>query len=136
MEQRRCVCCRQRFTLVRNSQQRYCAKPACQKKRRCQYQQSKLIRDVDYKETHQISQKKWRHAHPSYWRHYRLQHPAYVVTNRLAQRVRDKKRRDQQPNLGHDFVLANMYPLIWKNNYISNNYSIILGIKTCLQICT
>ncbi len=136
MEKRRCVCCRKRFTPVRNPHQHYCAKPICQKKRRRKYQQIKLKKDVDYKETHQISQKKWRDSHPGYWRNYRLHHPNYVVSNRLAQAVRDQKRRQKEQKVGHDFVLANMYSLIWKNNYISSCYKVFLGTKTCLQICT
>ena len=136
MEQRRCVCCRKRFIPKRNTKQHYCANPTCQKERRKRYQHKKLKSDTDYKESHRISQKKWRATHPGYWHTYRLNHPVYVLSNRLSQAIRDKNRRQRKQKAGHDFVLANMYSLIQKNNYVSGSYSIFLGAKTGLQICT
>ncbi len=136
MEQKRCAHCRLRFTPLRNSHQRYCSKPACQKMRRCKYQKKKLKQDPDYRETHRSSQRKWRYKHPDYWRHYRLQHPVYVAKNRLAQASRDHKHSKSDPKVGHIFRLANMYSLIPKITYISSCYKIILGTKTALQICT
>jgi hypothetical protein len=127
MDQKRCACCRIRFTVSRNPGQGYCGKPSCQKKRRCKYQKKKLKRDVDYKETHRSSQQKWRYKHPDYWRTYRLQHPLYVEANRLSQMSRDRKRRHQKEMRGHEFMLANMYSLFRKNNYVSYSCNINLG---------
>ena len=56
MEQRQCICCRARFTPSRNPNQRYCAKSACQKKRRCKYQKQKLEQDVDYRANQRASE--------------------------------------------------------------------------------
>ena len=127
MEQRRCVYCRRRFTPIRNSNQHYCSKPPCQKKRRSKYQQVKLKKDIEYKETHCLSQKKWQKSHPEYWRNYRLNHPKYVVTNRSAQVIRDKNRRHSKQQAGHNFMLANMYSLFQENEYISYGYKTFLG---------
>lgn len=136
MDQRRCVHCRTRFIPLRNSDQRYCSKAACQKKRRSRYQRQKLQNDSDYKEAHQNSQQKWRYNHPDYWRRYRLEHPAYVVANRVAQANRDQKNEKSDLKSGHDFGLVNMYSLIEINSYISDCYNVFLGRETTLQICT
>lgn len=134
--ERRCLFCRKRFTAIRNPSQRYCANPLCQKERRKQYQRDKLRNDPTYYESHQLSQKKWRAAHSTYWSEYRLNHPLYVHANRLAQENRDKKRHLRPAKSGRDFMLANMYSLICKKEYISCSYKIFLGTKTSLQICT
>ena len=133
MEQRQCICCRTRFIPSRNPCQRYCPQPVCQKKRRCKYQKKKLKRDADYKDTHLSSQQKWRDKHPDYWHQYRIQHPLYVQSNRIQQTNRDKKRRKYAHKIARVFPLANMYSLIQKNEYISNNYKIILCRKTACK---
>ena len=133
MEQRQCICCRIRFTPLRNPRQRYCSQPACQKKRRCKYQKKKLKRDADYKDTHRSSQQKWQAKHPEYWRQYRIQHPIYVQFNRMRQANRDKKRRKYKHKSARVFPLANMYSLIQKNEYFSNSYKIILCRKTACK---
>jgi hypothetical protein len=126
MEQRQCLCCRVRFIPSRNEDQRYCSKSACQKKRRSKYQKQKLKQDGEYKETHRSSQRKWRAKNPDYWSQYRLQHPHYVVINRVKQAIRDSNRRKKKSKILCDFLLANMYPLSLKNEYISNGYKIFL----------
>jgi hypothetical protein len=133
MEQRQCICCRTRFTPLRNPTQRYCANPSCQKKRRCKFQRQKLKRDADYKETHRSSQEKWRDKHPDYWRQYRIQHPIYAQCNRAQQVKRDQKRRQQARKTARVFPLANMYSLIQKNEYYSNSYKIILCRKNACK---
>lgn len=134
--ERRCLCCRKRFTTTRNPDQRYCANRLCQNKRRQLYQRDKLKNDPAYYESHQLSQKKWQRAHPTYWSEYRLKHPLYVQANRMEQVNRDKKRYPIAQKSGRDFMLANMYSFIGKNEYISCSYKIILGAKNGLQICT
>lgn len=136
MEQRRCACCRIRFIPSRNPHQSYCGKPACQKKRRLRYHKEKLRRDTDYKETHRSSHQKWCYKHPDYWRTYRLQHPLYVEGNRLLQRERDRNRRKRGEISGHEFMLAKMYSLTFKNNCFSYSCKINLGKEMCLQRCT
>ena len=136
MDQRRCIHCRTRFIPLRNSQQHYCSKAVCQKKRRSMYQRQKLQNDPEHKEAHRASQQKWRYNHPDYWRRYRLGHPAYVVANRVAQAKRDQKSDKSGLKSGHDFGLANMYSLIEINYYISDCYNVFLGRETALQICT
>lgn len=126
MEQRQCLCCRIRFIPSRNLNQRYCAKSTCQKKRRNKYQKQKLKRDIEYKETHRASQQKWRFKHPNYWHHYRMQHPVYVIANRTKQVIRDKNRRKRTSKFVDNIVLANMYSLSIKNEYISNGYKVFL----------
>lgn len=133
MKQRQCVCCRTRFIPLCNPKQRYCAKPICQKKRRCKYQKKKLKRDADYKETHRLSQRKWRYKHPDYWRRYRMQHPIYAQANRIQQVKRDEKRRKLKRKTARVFPLANMYSLIQENEYFSNSYKIILCRKTACK---
>lgn len=133
MEQRQCVCCRTRFTPLRNSRQRYCPQSACQRRRRCKYQRKKLKYDADYKVTHQASQRKWRNKHPGYWRQYRIQHPLYVQSNRIQQANRDQKRRKRSHKGARVFPLANMYSLMQKNGYFSNSYRVFLCEKTACK---
>jgi len=72
MGSQRCVACGERFTPCRHVlNQRYCAKPACQRARR-----------------------RWRERHPDYWRKYRETHPGYTARNREQQR---KRNRDRAP---------------------------------------
>lgn len=127
MEQRQCVCCRARFTPSRNSNQRYCVKPDCQKKRRCNYQKRKLKEDIDYRANQRTSERNWHKRHPDYWRHYRNNHPQQIIKNRDAQRERDKKRRAKGTLFYGGPLLATMYSFGLNNFYLSSSYKIFLS---------
>jgi hypothetical protein len=126
MEQRECVCCRTRFTPSRNPRQRYCSKSVCQKKRRCRYQKQKVKHDSDYRENQRSSERDWHKRHPHYWRHYRKGHPQQVATNRLAQQVRDKKRRRKEAIFYNGPMLATMYSFTKDKHYLSSSYNVFL----------
>lgn len=119
MEQRRCIHCRARFSPLRNFNQSYCSKSACQKKRRCKYQQMKLKQDNDYQANQRTAEKKWHCTHPGYWKQYRAKHPKQREANRIAQRARNQKRKKSTAKLGGKTVIATMYSLIYEKYYFS-----------------
>ena len=83
MGSQRCVACGERFTPCRHiPNQRYCAKPACQRARRRRWQREQLKQDADYRANQAAAQRRWRERHPDYWRKYRQTHPDYSVRNR------------------------------------------------------
>lgn len=127
MEQRQCVCCRARFTTSRNPNQRYCAKPACQKKRRCKYQKQKLKQDIDYRANQRASERNWHKRHADYWQYYRKSRPQQIIKNRDAQRERDKKRRKKGRILYSGPMLATMYSFNQDNFCLSSSYNAFLS---------
>lgn len=125
MDQKQCICCRTRFTPLRNPDQRYCSKPGCQKKRRCRYKQQRLKEDADYKQNQYKAQKRWSKKHAGYWKQYRFRNPDYAESNRLAQQARNKNRhvKKQRASLK---VIAKITPLISEKTDLSINYNLIL----------
>ncbi len=94
MGTRRCAACGGLFEPRRNvPQQRYCAKPACQRTRRRRWQRQKLKADADYRANQAAAQRRWRERHRGYWRAYRQRHPAYTARNRAQQSERNQRRR-------------------------------------------
>ena len=90
----RCTHCRAPFVPnPRVKAQRFCARPACQRARKTQWQRDKLARDPDYRANQRDCQRHWQHQHPQYWREYRQRRAAYRERNRLLQQHRDHKRR-------------------------------------------
>ena len=82
MAKRRCAACGCLFMPQPNvPQQRYCAKPACQRTRRRRWQRQKLKTDADYRANQAVAQQRWREGHPDYWRRYRQTHPEYAARN-------------------------------------------------------
>lgn len=126
MEQRQCLHCRTRFTLLRNPDQRYCPKPACQKKRECRYKRKKLRSDADYKQNKRDAQKRWCNKHPDYWKEYRARKPEYVESNRLAQQRRNKQRSSYKARTGPSGAIAKIPPLTPETYYSSITYQLIL----------
>ena len=127
MEQRQCICCRARFTPSRNPNQHYCAKPVCQKKRRCKYQKQKLEQDADYRANQRASERNWHKRHPDYWRQYRKIHPQQVTKNRLGQHGRDEKRRPSITIFYGGPMLATMYSFGQDKSNLSLSYKIFLS---------
>jgi len=127
MEQRQCVCCRARFTPSRNPNQHYCAKPDCQKKRRCKYQKHKLEKDADYRANQRASERNWHKRHPNYWRQYRKSHPQQATKNRLAQHSRDEKRRPSATIFYSASMLATMYSFAQDKFNLSSCYKVFLS---------
>ncbi len=93
MGKRRCAACGSLFVPRRNvPNQRYCAKPACQRTRRRRWQRHKLKADADYRANQAAAQRRWRERHPEYWRRYRQRHPEYTARNRARQGERNQRR--------------------------------------------
>ncbi len=93
MDRTRCAACDDLFTPRRNvPDQKYCAKPECQRERRRRWQRQKLREDPDYRANQAAAQQRWRERHPDYWRRYRQSHPGYTARNRQQQRKRNRNR--------------------------------------------
>jgi hypothetical protein len=131
MDQRQCVNCRIRFIPSRNPQQRYCANPVCQKKRRCKYQKQRLKQDPDYRANQRALECHWHKKHPHYWQKYRKDHPDKTAKNRINQRKRDQRRR-QSISFSKKPLLATMYAFDSKNVYLSMHCDVILCGKGVL----
>jgi len=131
MDPKRCACCRTHFTPSRNSHQRYCSAAACQRKRRCAYQKKRLQEDLDYRENQRAAERNWHKRHPDYWRSYRQGRPEKMEINRIAQKRRDKKRR-QKVIFNSIPMLATMYSFNDEKCYFSSNYKIIFGNSALL----
>jgi hypothetical protein len=126
MERRQCIHCRTRFTPLRNPNQYYCSKPACQKKRRYRYKRKKLKSDADYKDNQREAQRRWSKTHPEYWKKYRARKPGYVKANRLAQQGRNGHRSCQKAQAEPSEVIAKITPLIPETLYLSVCYQLVL----------
>lgn len=89
-----CCCCGQPFQpRPQNPTQTYCSQPACQRARKRDWQRAKRASDPDYRANDRAAQRAWAQAHPQYWRDWRERHPDAVARNRLAQGVRNARRR-------------------------------------------
>lgn len=77
--------------------QKYCSKKECQQARKREWNKHKLASDPDYREARKDAQQKWKNKRPTYCREYRADHPEYTKRNREQQRVRNGKRRQDQP---------------------------------------
>lgn len=73
--------------------QRFCPTPACQRRRRREWQRQRLATDADYRENQAQAQRNWAAAHPEYWHEYRELHPAYAARNREQQKRRNVTNR-------------------------------------------
>lgn len=61
MRRKTCVYCKQKFQPSwRNSSQRVCSSPECQRRRRADYRRKKFATDWDYREECRRSRKRWR----------------------------------------------------------------------------
>lgn len=72
--------------------QRICSRPQCQRRRKREYHQQKVIADPEYRQACRDSRQKWQAQNPDYQSRYRKTHPHYVEQNRERQRRRDQKR--------------------------------------------
>ena len=94
MKNKQCLACGQFFKpRPQIPNQSYCSEPYCQKKRKRQWQQNKLLTDPSYKENQNRSQQAWIDRNPDYWRNYRESHPEYVKLNRSMQQARNAKAK-------------------------------------------
>lgn len=84
-----CACCHELIT-PRNNLQTYCSKEQCQRKRKSEWQKTKLTNDVSYRQNQADSQRVWRDKNKDYMPEYRKRHPQYVERNREQQKVRRK----------------------------------------------
>jgi len=89
----RCAHCRRLFRPnPRVKKQRYCSEKSCQRARKSLWQKEKMATDPDYQANQRDCLKRWRKRNRHYWRHYRSRHPEVAERNRLAQRLRNRRR--------------------------------------------
>lgn len=92
MKSRKCRCCGQPFTPLKNiSNQMYCGESACRRHRRAIWQRRKIREDPAYKENQKDAQTDWVKGNPGYMQAYRKTHPYY----REHERQRCLKRRKE-----------------------------------------
>ena len=90
----RCVHCRCLFVPnPRAKTPRFCAKQACQRARKAQWQRDKMATDPDSRANQRDCQQRWQRQHPQSWREYRHQRAASRERHRRLQRHRDRNRR-------------------------------------------
>ena len=91
-----CACCGEVFApRPQSPNQSFCTNPVCQRDRRKQWQQKKLLVDPFYRENLQDAQRAWRTRNPDYSRNYRAANPQYTQKNREQQRIRCCPEREQ-----------------------------------------
>ena len=92
----RCRCCGEPFVpRSQNPTQSYCARRACQRARKREWQRAKRAADPDYRANDQAARRTWAQAHPEYCRAY---HPEYVQRNPRAQAGRNAVVRHHEPH--------------------------------------
>ena len=93
-EPRRCPYCQSLFLpSPRRPQQRVCARPECQSRRRADSRRQQLARDPVYVQVVRESQKQWWNEHRNYQKERRKAKPEVAERNRQRQHARDQKRR-------------------------------------------
>jgi hypothetical protein len=124
MSKNRCASCRCTFVPIRNPNQRYCSKKACQNARKEQWRKHKHRTDPAYQEHKRRAQKKWRRKSPQYWRNYRNANTHYTQKNRQKQRIRDHHRAksSQKDNGSH----------LAKSDALTSNSLIKSGVYTLI----
>lgn len=96
VEMRQCKHCRREFRRrPQNPDQRYCSKPECQRARKRNWQQKKMLSDAEYQASQHEAQHLWKENTPDYWSEYRERNPDYTRRNRERQRERNRRRREQ-----------------------------------------
>lgn len=99
-EMRQCKHCGQGFRpRPQNPDQRYCSEPACQRARKRNWQQQKMLSDADYQANQREAQQCWQEKTSDYWRGYRARNPDYTSRNRERQRERNRRRRERNRGL-------------------------------------
>ena len=78
--------------------QKYCSNKECQQARIRNWKKRQYKKNNPYRKRCLEGQKIWRKDNPSnqYQREYREKHPEYVNSNRVLQRVRNKKRQKER----------------------------------------
>jgi hypothetical protein len=90
----RCPFCQRQFEPSRfHPEQTVCSDPPCQRRRRSQSRQRKLVGDAEYRQTCRDSARQWRANHPGYWKRYRAAKPESAERNRTRQHQRDLRQR-------------------------------------------
>jgi hypothetical protein len=106
--------CRRLFpTDPRVKSQRYCSRSECQRLRKRRWQREKMETDRDYRLNQKESRQCWREQNRDYSRRYRANHPEYVQRNRLLQRGRDQRRRDNLAKMDESRSLCPLTPGIY-----------------------
>ena len=85
-----------------------CDDIACKRKRKRDWQASKLRTDPDYRANQKAAQKQWNDTHPDYWKNYRSTHKEYTESNRQQQRLRSGRKRDLQKGADSGSPIAKM----------------------------
>lgn len=98
MEQIPCLGCSCFFT-PRNRCQMHCSEPECQKKRKAIWQKTKKKKDPEYRESQKLSNEKWLISRPDYYKDYRKRTPKKTERNRLLQKVRNRRLRENREPL-------------------------------------
>jgi hypothetical protein len=94
MGERRCRYCEKTFPPSKYQPcQVVCSEVGCQKRRRIEYRQQKLVADEEYRQVCRDSSRKWRGRNRDYWKRYREKHPESVTENREKQKARDRRQR-------------------------------------------
>lgn len=92
--ERLCPFCQQQFAPSRfHPEQTVCSAETCQRQRRHQNRQRRLVLDSEYRQVCRDSAQKWRAHHPGYWNGYRAAKPQSVERNRTRPQQRDLRRR-------------------------------------------
>jgi hypothetical protein len=92
MKAKVCEHCGNRFIPSRINQ-KYCTAESCRLDRKRRWQRNKLATDADYREAQREAQAAWLAKNPDYYRNYRRSHSSYTHTNRLKQRIRNRRLR-------------------------------------------
>jgi hypothetical protein len=102
--------------------QRYCSRKECQRLRKRRWQREKMETDRDYRLDQKESRQCWSEQNRDYSRRYRANHPEYVQRNRLLQRGRDQRRRDNLAKMdaisSKYLLIPNVYPFLAKKDSI------------------
>ncbi|MDH5203428.1 MAG: hypothetical protein OEW69_09235 [Nitrospirota bacterium] len=95
MKKRKCKYCETFFMPNPKVGKRHkiCGSPSCKKALKAENNAAWRRKNPDYYKGYYFRLKEWLCSHPTYLKRYREEHPEYVEKNRIAQRIRDRKRR-------------------------------------------
>jgi hypothetical protein len=112
------------FIPIRNPQQQFCSRVACQNTRKHHWRKQKRKNDPDYRENQNRSSQAWRQKNPHYWHCYRTTHPGYADSNRQRQRVY-KQNLSVTAGKSQELQFANSDALALKNAINTGTYKLI-----------
>lgn len=126
---KKCPYCKTRFTPHPKVGKRQitCGKPACKTALKSDNNRKWRQRNPDYHRDDYPRVKGWLDQKPGYLQEYRKNHPEYVEKNRVAQRVRDRRKRLR---LDIQAQLKEQIPEITKQLWESPNLDIQVQLDT------